>query len=390
MWYLAWRYVVYHRGPTSLLVTALALAAYLPVATELLLDRLQRELRSRAAITPLVIGHLGSRTDLTLHALYFRSQVPGTIPYGVVDEVARSGYAVAIPLAAQHTVSRVPLVGTTLDYFPFRGLRVARGQMFGRLGECLVGARAARRLGVEPGDTLLTDTESFVELTQYPLKLHVVGILAAAETPDDDAVFCDVKTVWVVEGIGHGHQDLREVDEEVLLEKKEQEITAGAALKQYLEITPENEASFHFHGNPADFPISAALVVPRDDRAETILLGRWQDHPSWQLVEPPEVVESLLATVFRVKHLLDVAALLVGVSTVLLTVLVILLSLRLRASEMETLFKLGCRRATAARLIAAELIFVATMAAGLLAVLVAISWWAGPSLLRWWLLRTGG
>lgn len=390
MWHLAWRHVVYYRGQTLLLVAAIALAGFLPIATELLLRRLQHDLRSRAAAPPLVVGKLGSRTDLMLHALYFTAKAPGRIPFGTIETVTADGYARAIPLAAVHTAKRVSLVGTSLDYFDYRRLRVSSGRLFGRLGECVLGASVARRLGLSPGDSLLTDTESFVELTRYPLKLRVVGVLAAAGTPDDDAVFCDIKTVWVIEGIGHGHQDLRGVDDPgVVLERTESAVTAGAALKQYLEITPENEASFHFHGDMRDFPITAVLLIPRDEKSETILLGRWQDSSEFQVIEPDRVVESLLGTVFQVKHLLDLAAVFVAVSTGLLMALVVLLSLRLRAAEMATLFKLGCRRATTARLISAELLMVTGLSAAVLVVMLGITWLVGPSLLRWWIVSGG-
>ncbi len=373
---------------TALLVSAIALAAYLPIATELLLRRLQRDLRARAAATPLVAGAVGSRIDLTLHALYFATDSSGTIPFGVVERTSRDGHARAIPLAAHHTAKGTPLVGTTLDYFDYRALQIAEGRPIGRLGECVLGWRVARRLGLGPGDHLLTDTESFVELVQYPLRLRVVGVFAPSESADDEVIFCDVKTVWVIDGIGHGHQDLESVDEPgVVLERSEREVIAGAALKQYLEITPQTESSFHFHGEMKDFPITAAIVLPRDQRSATILLGRdQQGRHGFQLVQPLVEIESLLQTVFQVKHLLDVAALLIGCSTVLLIGLVVMLSLKLRAAEMLTLFKLGCRRATTARLVAAELTIVAGVAVMLLVGMLATTAFFGPALLKWWLL----
>ena len=36
----------------------------------------------------------------------------------------------------------------------------------------------------------------------------MVGILAPTSTPDDEAVFVDIKTAWVISGIGHGHEDV--------------------------------------------------------------------------------------------------------------------------------------------------------------------------------------
>ena len=57
-----------------------------------------------------------------------------------------------------------PIVGTALEYLDFRGLRVATGRRMAVLGECVVGARAARRLDVAPGDTLVSSPETLFDL----------------------------------------------------------------------------------------------------------------------------------------------------------------------------------------------------------------------------------
>jgi putative ABC transport system permease protein len=70
-------------------------------------------------------------------------------------------------------------------------------------------------------------------------------------------VFTDVKTAWVIAGIGHGHDDVVTAD-------AEGNITANAAITEVQRITPENIDSFHFHGAVSDYPLSAVLVVPYD------------------------------------------------------------------------------------------------------------------------------
>jgi putative ABC transport system permease protein len=55
----------------------------------------------------------------------------------------------------------------------------------------------------------------------------------------------------------------------------------------------------------------------------------------------------------------------VALATILAIVLVFTLSLRLRQREIQTIFKLGCRRATIARLLGAE-IFIIIMISGVL------------------------
>ena len=67
----------------------------------------------------------------------------------------------------------------------------------------------------------------------------------------------------------------------------------------------------------------------------------------------------------------------------LLLLLVVLLSLKLRADEMQTMFKLGCSRATIALLQLGELAIVFLLAGGLLAGALALTrLYAGPLLDR--------
>jgi putative ABC transport system permease protein len=66
----------------------------------------------------------------------------------------------------------------------------------------------------------------------------------------------------------------------------------------------------------------------------------------------------MLGLVFKVKRFFDVNYALVAASTVLFLALTILLSLRLRRREMQTMFQLGCSRGTVFWLQASELLIV--------------------------------
>ena len=146
------------------------------------------------------------------------------------------------------------------------------------MGECILGAAAAGALGLGPGDALLTSPSTLFDLAGvYPLKLHVVGVLEPSYGPDDEAVFVDVRTAWVAEGLGHGHQDLGSAGPDVVLKRKEGTVTANAKLVQYNEITESNVDSFHFHGDPSSYPVSAAIVVPHDEKSGVLLRGRFVD-----------------------------------------------------------------------------------------------------------------
>ena len=62
--YLAWRYLLFNRWKTAVLITAITVTMFLPLALELVLERSSERLRARAAATPLLLGAPGSPLDL--------------------------------------------------------------------------------------------------------------------------------------------------------------------------------------------------------------------------------------------------------------------------------------------------------------------------------------
>ena len=368
---LTLRYLRFNKIKTAILVFSVAVAVFLPLAVNLLVRDYQRNLLARAEATPLVAGAPGSRLDLVLHALYFRGKPAHDLAMSDLDAINASGLALGLPVLNKYTARDKPIVGTSLEYFDFRGLRLADGAGMTRLGDCVLGATAAETLGLRPGETLMSDPENVLDLAgSYPINMHVTGILAANGTADDGAVFVDIKTVWLIMGIMHGHQDAAAADPSLLLQRDANHVTASAALLPYQEVTPENVGSFHLHGDPAMFPIGVVVVVPHDEKSAAILRGRYLDPKATvQLLAPKDVVRETLDLVFRVKQFFDAQSLLVGVATGLLLALVVLLSLRLRRGEMETMFKIGCGRRMVFWLQATEILIVLTAGATIASVL---------------------
>ena len=366
-------YLRFNKIKTVILVFSVAVAVFLPLAVNLLMRNYQRDVLARARRTPLVAGAPGSRLDLVLHALYFRGQPAHDLTMGDVDLINASGLALGIPIIGKHTARGFPIVGTSLEYFDFRGLQIANGAGLTRLGDCVLGAAAAQQLRLQPGDKLMSDPENVLDLAgSYPVNLRVKGILAPTGSADDGAVLVDVKTEWLILGILHGHQDAATADPNLLISRDATNVTASAAMLPFQEVTASNVTLFHMHGDPATFPIGAIIAVPRDDKSSAILRGRYQDPKAlMQLLVPRTVVSETLDLVFRVKRLFDAQASLVGVATALLLSLVVLLSLRLRRSEMETMFKIGCARLTIFWLVATEILIVVAVG---IAIAVGLSW----------------
>jgi len=369
IWHLAWQSIRFNRLQSVILVLGLAAPLYLPLTVNGLVSRYQVGLLRRAATTPLVAGGLGSRFDLVLHALYFRGSIPRPLRMADLDAIRATGYAAPIPLYVRYSARHAPLVGTTLDYFAFRRLSLASGEPLLQLGDCVLGAGVAAALRLAPGDRLMTDPENVFDIAgSYPVNLLVRGVLQQSGTPDDQAVFVDLKTAWLVAGLAHGHSDLTatNADNAVLLNRTPAHVTANAALPEFTQVTAQNMASFHFHGEPADFPVTAILPVAKDEKSATLLRGRYQGpEATLQMVVARGVVEELLGLVFRIKRFFDANAALVGMTTGLFLLLVVLLSLRLRQAEMETLFKLGCARGLVVKWAATELLALALLSVAL-------------------------
>lgn len=244
--------------------------------------------------------------------------------------------------------------------------------MLAVLGESVIGADVAERLGVVAGDDLISSPENLFDIAGiYPLKMKITGVLARSHSPDDLAVFVDVKTAWIVQGLGHGHQDLAKTgDAAVILKQDERSVTANARLMQYTEITADNIDSFHFHGDDTSYPLTAVLVLPDDTKAAAMLRGRFLDDDNYQIIKPDDVIDGLMENIFRIKKVIDAVIVIVAIATLLTIVLVFILSLRIRRDEMDTIFRIGCSRMTTARLLAAEILIIlvtsAILCAGLL------------------------
>ncbi|MBT8414876.1 MAG: ABC transporter permease [Boseongicola sp.] len=368
--YLAVAYMRYHWGRSLVLTLVAALILFVPIATQILLSTSERALVSRGDATPLLLGSRGSQLDLTMAALYFSDERPDPVPMREVEAIWDSGLAMPIPVHAAFSSSGFRIVGTTLDYFDFRELTLSDGRGLSVLGDAVIGADVAETLGKGVGDTLVSSPENLFDLDGvYPLEMPIVGVLAPTNSPDDQAVFVDIKTAWVIQGIGHGHEDVVTAAE----------VAAGsaavsnAAVVQYQRITDENIESFHFHGSQDDFPTSAVVVVPNDTRSATILKGRYLDSENpTQLIEPARVIQGLVDRIFRIKALLDVVTTIIAVAAIAAIGLAVFLSYRLRAREMATAVKLGARRGMVMQLLSAETITLLLLSAVIAGICVTI------------------
>ncbi|MGB5966053.1 MAG: ABC transporter permease [Sulfurimonadaceae bacterium] len=342
LFYLLLRYLLFYRAKIITLSLSLALVAAIPLGLSIVSSITNEHLQSRAESTPLLLGAQGSKLDLVISTLYFSDQELPLMVYEEIETLQESTLTNVIPLYRKYRVKSSPIVGTTPDYFTFRNLQMQKGRHFVRIGECVLGSDAAKRLDVSVGDTIISSPDNVFDIAgTYPLKMDIVGVLKPTATADDNAVFTDIKTSWIIEGLAHGHDKL-ENDPKSILKREGETLIANASLMQYSYITSENMNSFHFHGKQSVFPVNAAIVLPHDHKSKTILMGRYMsDKPMQMLIEPHKVIRSLIDTVFDIKNLALVILLAILAATFAIAVLVFILSIRLRRNELQTILKIG-------------------------------------------------
>jgi putative ABC transport system permease protein len=359
--FLASKYILFHKTRSLVLVFSIGIIIYLPGGLQRLIEESEERMIARAEATPLLVGARGSSTDMVINSLYFQQERAEPIDKAVLSAVNGTGFGYAIPLITMFSARNFPIVGTDQDYFTFRNLQLASGHLMSFVGDCVIGSSVSEQLNIGVGDSLVSSPENPFDLAGvYPLKMNVTGVLKPAESPDDLAVFVDVKTNWVILGLGHGHEDLTEInDRTIILERDSSEVKAGAKLMLYNTIVGDNIDSFHFHGDMKSYPLNALIFVPNDQKSETLFRGRFETGDfDEQVIVPKVVVNTLLQSIFRIKEVFNTVFVLVGLATLLILGLIIALSVRLREKEISTMYTIGSSRMKVFEIIALELLIL--------------------------------
>ena len=345
--FLSWKALRYRPVRSLLLVGSIALTLYFPRALQIFISESEVVLQDRARSTPLLVGPEGSSIDLTLNSLYFTPQELIPLKYAAYENLVSQRFGRTIPLHARFRAEGAPVIGTSLAYFELRGLNLIAGLWITRLGDCVIGADLAERRNLKPGDTIISSPENIFDLAGvYPLRMRISGVLAPNQTADDDAIFVDLKTTWIIEGLAHGHRELSGPGNTSLSRESDGKvIRANSAVVEFNEVTNANIRSFHFQGDRSVYPLSSVILIPRDRKQHALARAFYQDEESSeQIVIPIKAVEKLASTLFATQRLALTAFRLLGLAALGLALMVFLLSFRLRERELRTYSKIGATR----------------------------------------------
>ena len=359
--FLAFQYLRSSRLRFAVLLLCTSIALSLPINTLVAFDILSGKLTERGENTPILIGKKGNEFALTMNALYFRGTVKETLSMSVFHTVSQQYESKVLPLYISHSASQTPIVGTNIDYFEARGLRLHTGRYFVGLGEVVMGATAAADFNIQVGDSIRSDLQNLYNLAgSYPMTLTVVGILESSGTADDSIVVADLKTVWALDGLLHGHEEVT-VNNALNPDDSEENLEATAAIFMFSELSEKNRDSYHLHGDIGDMPLGSLAVFPTNQEEHDILLGHFALSESMQAVRPIEVVDNILSIVLKLQQGMNIYFGMLLLSTAFFYFLVVHLSLQLRQGELTLIRRIGGSNKTIRNLIVAEVTLVSLL-----------------------------
>ena len=346
MIWLALRHARHHWGRTLTLCACVFVMVGLLLISRSVVSSFESSLRERASTVPMIAGAAGSRFDLVLAGLHWRASDIKPIPLGIVEEIRAEPGVEAIPVHVRFRARGVPIAAVPFEYFDFRQLSPREGRLVAGLGEAVLGSAAAAELGLGPGDELPSDQLRSYDITAPPaVMLNVVGVLYESGTPDDRAVFVDIETAWVLEGIAHGPAEASSItDPELLIGRSEDRVALSGAVIEYQRIDESTIDSFHMHGDRDQLPVTAVLVFPGSDKSAAIVRTRINADPTRQALSPSAISEELIGSVLRVRRLIDAISAVVGFTMLGLLALVAILTYHGRAAEIRTLLEIGSTR----------------------------------------------
>lgn len=190
-----------------LLAFAVATLALLLLFSTQLTDRLERDSQG----IDLVVGAKGSPLQLILSSIYQIDSPTGNIPLDSIALLRRDpSIARVIPLAMGDSFRGYRIIGTEPGYLELYGAKIAKGRLFAKSGEVLLGATVARKLDAGVGQRFVGSHgfgsgEGVAGHDEHPFM--TTGILAPTGSVIDRLILTPIDSVWDVHGIAHEHAE---------------------------------------------------------------------------------------------------------------------------------------------------------------------------------------
>ena len=211
----AWKLLKVKLGRFLLMVICLAISLTMVLVAYNVGNQVEDGLTSKTYYDT-VIGHSGSSSQLVMNALYFSENPLSTIDYEYYEELKKNKRVVeAVPMGMGDSYKGAKLIGTNTDYF--KQYEVSKGTLFSDVNEVVLGSNIAKNNNLELGSEIHTTHGVSEGGTEHKEGYKVVGILKETGTAVDNALFCDIRSIW------HAHNHEEESEEEHSHEEESEE-----------------------------------------------------------------------------------------------------------------------------------------------------------------------
>jgi len=217
---LAWSYLWSRplSAALNLLLLSLGLASitFLLLVSHQLNQAFERDLQG----IDVVVGAKGSPMQLILSGVFHIDVPPGNVPLKAVQELQKHPMvAQVIPISLGDNFGSFRIVGTSHDYISHYQATLAQGQFWTKPLQVVLGATAARKLGLVLGNTFVGSHGLGAGGHAHGDSIYtVVGILAPSGSVLDRLILTDTESVWKV------HEDYTALDDEdrqIMIEERE-------------------------------------------------------------------------------------------------------------------------------------------------------------------------
>jgi len=247
---LAWTYLWSRPlgAALNLLLLSLGLASitFLLLVSNQLNKAFERDLQG----IDVVVGAKGSPMQLILSGVFHIDVPPGNIPLKAVQALQKHPMvAQLIPISLGDSVHSFRIVGTSHDYITHYQAKLAQGQLWTEPMQVVLGATAARKLGLAMGNTFV-GTHGLGEggHVHGDSTYTVVGILQTSNSVLDRLILTDTASVWKV------HEDYTAVDDEdrqIMMDEREVTLAlisyksplAAVTFPRYVNTSTEMQAA---------------------------------------------------------------------------------------------------------------------------------------------------
>lgn len=278
---IAWRNLLAKPVQSSLTILVVSAAIGMMLMITLLFNGIHNGLVKATEPFDLIAGAKGSPNQLVLNTVFLQDAPIGNVSHELYEKIASSPLvAAAIPLAFGDNYKGYAIIGAGSNIFqhqPKAGqqewLQLAAGRPFTQAFEAVAGAKAARELGLKPGDHFKSVHGLLPGGDGHDHPYQVVGILEAVNGPYDQAILVPIESIWQAHEKHESEPSLGDIGHE----EHEQEVTA-------------------------------ILIKPKGYSEAMRLYQQFQQEPDGQLVFPAQVIIRLLTLMGQGEQVLKTAA----------------------------------------------------------------------------------